>query len=270
MNKTCLLYLLVVIILSFFVQAEAIDKIAKEIFLVDSEMYQKHIPPGKIILGIEIQADTLYKLSSYEGVIQGGLFQKGFNFLAIPAQRFFDKTASHLFELELKKDNYVEKKEIMIEIRLLPLYVVQKRGEAEKQREFTLSLFIGDHLIYATRKFSLKDISFKFDLPLSDGKYNPFGLIKGTQKPVNTVSVLDAVSLIYALARSLSPKKESDEDDKAIEKKYQIETAFVKRNIAGDLWEWKAFISLKTKDAQNETVPLIHFFFNFLRSSATN
>jgi hypothetical protein len=249
MNKGRLSALLFVLSLSFFTQADAVDNITTEIYLVDNEiLYQRHVPPAKIIIGIETRSDALYKLSSQEGVIQGGLFQKGFNSLAISAQRFFDKTGSHLFELELKTDNSEEKKEITIEIRLLPLYVVQRRGEAEKKREFTLSLFIGDQLIYATRKFSLQDISFKLDLPPSEGRYNPFGLIKGTQKPINTVSVLDAVAGIYQLAKSLVPKKEKDEEEKPIVKKHQIETTFVKRDVTGDLWEWKALISIETKD----------------------
>jgi hypothetical protein len=252
MSKVRLPTLLFVLSMSFFGRADAIGNIITEIYLVDNEaLHQRHIPPGKIIIGIEVRSDALYKLSSQEGILQGGLFQKGFNSLAISAQRFFDKTDSHLFELELKTDNVQEKKEITIEIRLLPLYVVQKRGEEEKKHEFTLSLFLRDQLIYATRKFSLQGISFKFDLPPSDGRYNPFGLMKGIQKPINTVSVLDAVAGIFQLAKSLAPGEKKDEEEKFIEKKQQIETTFVKRDVTGDFWEWKALISIETKDQQN-------------------
>ena len=239
--------LLIVLSLPVFGEAKDINSIAAEIFLVDSEIYRKHVQPLRVLIGIDTRSDALYKLSSQEGVIEGGLFHKGFNSLALPAQRFFEKTGSHSFFLELKKDDLLEKIEIIIEIRLLPLYLVQKRREAEKRHEFTLSLFIGDRLIYASRKFSMHEIGFKLDLPPSDGKYNPFGLIKGTQEPINTVSILDAVAGIYQLAKSLAPKKEKEEEAEAIEKKNQIETAFVKRNAADDLWEWKAFISLKIK-----------------------
>lgn len=228
-------------------QAKPADTIAADIFLIDSENYYRHTPPGKIIIGIEVLTDALYKLSAWEeGIIQGGLFQKGFNLLAIPAQGFFDKTGSRQYVLEFKKDNLLEKKVISIEIRLFPLYVVQKRGEEEKKIEFTLSLFIGNRLIYATRKFSLPEISFKLDLPPSEEKYNPFGLIKGTQKPVNTVSVLDAVAGIYQLAKSLTSRRE--EEATVMRKISQIETSFAKRNAAGDLWNWKALVTLKIED----------------------
>jgi len=251
MNKKNLPILFLVLSLFVLGKAEDTDHIVSDIFLIDNEMYNRHTPPGKIIIGINVLSDALYKLSSQEGIIKGGLLQRGFNSLDIPAQRLFDRTDSHLYVLEFKKDNSLEKKEIIIEIRLLPIYIVQKQGEAEKKHEFTLSLFIGDRLIYASKKFSLHDISFKLDLPPSEGRYNPFGLIKGTQKPINTVSILDAVAGIYQLAKYLTSKKEKDEEDKAIEKKRQIETVFIKRNVTGDLWEWKALISLKIKDAQD-------------------
>jgi hypothetical protein len=250
MNKGTLVVLPLVLFLSFFGKAVAENKPPIAICLVENEMYHRHVPPAKIIIGVEVQSDAFYKLSSKEGPIQGGLLRKGFNPLSISSLALFDETGSHLFEMELKRDGILEKKEITIEIRLLPMYVVQRRGEMKKKHEFTLSLFIGDQLIYATRKFSLQDISFKIDLPLSDGKYNPFGLIKGTQKPINTVSVLDAVAGIYQLARSLAPKKEEEDDGKPIQKKQRIETTFVKRDALGDLWEWKALISIKTKEGE--------------------
>ncbi len=250
MNKRLLSILLITLSLFICGKAEGKDSIAAEIFLVDNEAYRRHVQPLKIPIGIDTRTDALYKLSSQEGVIEGGLFQKGINSLLLPAQRFFEKTGSHVFFLELKKDNFSEKKEIIIEIRLLPLYLVQKRGEAEKRHEFTLSLFIDDRLIYASRKFSLRETTFKLDLPPSDEKYNPFGLIKGTQKPINTVSILGAVAGIYQLAKSLIPKKEKEKEVEAIERKNQIEASFAKRNEAGDLWECKAMISLKIKDGQ--------------------
>ena len=251
MNKNSFMALFLALYLPVFILAQEVDRAEPDIFLVDSEGDQRNTPPGKIILGIGVQSDILYKLSTGEDTLQGGLFQKGLNFLDIPARQFFDSSGFHLFELEFKKENILKRREITIEIRLLPLYLVRKRGEAEKKVEFTVSLFIGDKLIYATKKFSLHDMSFSFELPLSDGIYRPFGLIKGTQKPINTVSILDAVGEIYKLAKSLGSKKEQVKE-RDVERKRQIETEFLKRDKAGDLWQWKALISLETKDGQNE------------------
>jgi hypothetical protein len=102
-------------------------------------------------------------------------------------------------------------------------------------------------LIYATKKFALSDISFKIDLPPSHGQYDPFGLIDDVKRPPEGVSVLGAVAALYQIAKSFAPQKDEIEKDTSIQKKQRIETTFLKTGVAGDLWQWKALISLKSR-----------------------
>jgi len=226
------------------------------ICLVENEVYQRSLPPGKITIGMQIRTDALFKISLGDRILQAGLFRKGFNTVVLPSQGFFQKTDTHTFILECKADESVVSKEIVIDIRIIPLYVVQKMGEERKQHAYTLSFLIGDRLIYSTIKFALSDISFKLELPPWEGRYNPFGLIEGTQKPVSGIPILGAVAGLYHLAKSLSPAKDIDEDNIVPQKKQQIETKFLKTNVSGDLWQWKALISIKTMDLEKDTLSM--------------
>jgi hypothetical protein len=224
------------------------------ICLVENEVYQRDLPPGRITIGLQVLTDALYKMSSQGRVLQGGVFRKGFNFLPLSAQDFFNKTDTHTFVLECKADEWIVKKEIVIDIRIVPLYVVQKKGEERKKHEFTLSFFIGNELIYATKKFALSDISFKIDLPPSLGRYDPFGPIDGIKKPAEGIPLLGAVAGLYYLAKTLSREEAKQDEDMDFQKKQQIETTFLKTNISGDLWQWRALIWLKTRDLKNDDI----------------
>jgi hypothetical protein len=221
--------------------------LVSEIFLVDDEMYRKYVPPGEIILGLEMEANALYKLSAEDEILRGGLLRKGFNSLRISTRGFFEKSDSHVLVLEMKSDDSLEKKEITFEVRLMPVFMVQKRGEERKKYEYSVSLFIGGRLIYSTKKIPLSDITFKLDLPPSQGVYNPFGQIDGMYKPIQSVSILDAIAGIYSLVNTLGSGKNKENRDENIQRKKQIETTFVKSDARGDVWQWRALIQLKTK-----------------------
>jgi hypothetical protein len=218
------------------------------ICLVESEAYQKKYPPGKITIGLEVLTDTLFKISLENRVLDAGLLRKGFNTLSLPSKDFFRETDIHSFFLECKSEESFVSKEITIDVRLFPLYIVRKRGEEKKQMVYTLSLLIGNRLVYSTRKFSPSAISLDLELPPWEGRYNPFGLIDGAQKPVAGVPILGAVAGLYHLAKSLSPAEEKKEENAVPKKKQRIETTFLKTSISGDLWYWKALIQIKTKD----------------------
>lgn len=220
-------------------------------------MYKKSLPPGKITIGFDVRADTLYKIFSEKQVIQAGLFRKGFHAVDLRSSDFFRKTGTHRFELECKWGDSVIAKEITIDIRLLPLYIVQKASQSWKQRVYSLSFLIGDELVYSTRKFAPADISFKIDLPPWEARYNPFGLMDGIQKPPTAtgIPILGAAVGLYYLVKTLSsPEKKTNEDIAPI-KKQRIETTFLKTIESGDLWQWRAWVSIRAKDVETGKFP---------------
>jgi len=218
--------------------------------LMENEAYYKSLPPGSITIGFEVQTDALFKISFKDRVVQAGQFRKGFHTIALPSPDFFKRTDTHRVILECKSGEKQVSKEILIAIRLLPLYIVQKGGERRKQRVYTLSFLIGTRLVYSTRKFAPSNISFELELPPWEGEYDPFGLIDGRKKPVSGVPILGAAAVLYHLAKSFS-SEEAVGKDIVPQKKQQIETTFLKTNSAGDLWRWKALISVASKDLEN-------------------
>jgi hypothetical protein len=247
MNKHFVLFLALLLGLSSFSHTQGRLSLVSEIFLVDDEMYRKYVPPGEVILGVEMEAEALYKISAQNEILRGGLLRRGFNSLRLSTRGFFEKSDSHVFVLEMKSDDSLEKREITIDVRLLPVYMVQKRGEERKKYEYSVSFFIGGRLIYSTKKIPLSDITFKLDLPPSQGVYNPFGQIDGMYKPPQSFSILDAIAGIYSLVNALDSGKDKENRDQTIQRKQQIETTFVKSDTRGNVWQWRALIQLETK-----------------------
>jgi hypothetical protein len=254
MNKCVWISVIVCLGTGIFAADEQGFPLVSGMCLVENTAYQTGLPPGKITIGMQVRNDALFKISFKNRVLHAGLLRRGFNTIALPSSAFFQKTDTHTFILECKADESVIVKEIDINIRILPLYVVQQRGEERKKHVYTLSFLIGDRLIYATRKFAPGDISFKLELPPSLGQYDPFGLIKGAQKPITGIPILGAVAGLYHLAKSLSPVKDISKEGGAIQKKQQIDTTFLKTNMSGDLWQWRALIILKTRDMTKESI----------------
>ncbi len=247
MNRRALLALSLLVGLVSLAHTQGRLSLVSEIFLVDDERYQTYVPPGEIIIGVEMEADALYKISGQDEVLEGGILRKGFNSLRISTRGFFEKSGSHVFVLDMKSGNSRERKVITIEVMLMPVYVVKKKGEEKKNYEYSVSFYIGGRLIYSTKKIPLSDITFELDLPPSPGVYNPFGQIDGMYKPIQSVSILDAIAGVYSLVNSLSGEKEKESRGKTIQRKRQIETTFVKSNAQGDVWQWRALIQISAK-----------------------
>jgi hypothetical protein len=256
MNKVIRIAVIVFLCAGICAAEEQGFPLVSGICLVENEVYHRGLPPGKITIGFDVRTDVLFKISFGDRVLHAGPLRKGFHSVSLPSQDLFRRTDSHRFILECKSDELVVSKEIVIDIRLIPLYLLQKSGEERKHHTYTLSFLIGDQLVYSTRKFAPRDISFELNLPPWEGRYNPFGLIGGTQKPVTGVSILGAAAVLYHLVKSLSPAEETTDEDFVPQKKQQIETMFSKMNAAGDLWQWRALLYIKSKDLENDPVTM--------------
>jgi len=248
MNKVVCTAVFLLLFIGLYARQELKLPLVTGICLMENESYKKSFPPGKITIGFEVLDDTLYKISFKDRVVDAGQLQTGFHTFAIPSPDFFRKTDTHRLLLECKSGKIVAVKEILIDIHLIPLYLVQKGGEEGKQPVYTLSLLIGNRLVYSTRKFAPKDISFELKLPPWDARYDPFGLIDDVPKPVSGVSILGAAASLYYLAKYLISPEETDNEDFVPQKKQHIETTFLKTNSAGDLWQWRALLSITAKD----------------------
>ena len=254
MNRCIWIPVIVLLGAGVFAAQEQGFPLVSGVCLLENSAYRTGLPPGKVTIAMQVRTDTLFKISSGDRVLQAGLFREGFNSIALYSKDFFRNSGTHTFILECKAGESVVVKEIRIDIRMVPLYFVPKKGEEKKQHVFTLSFLIGDQLIYSTRKFALGDISFKLELPPWEGQYDPFGLIDDKEKPSSGVPILGAVAVLYQLGKSLAPAKDMDEENSAPQKRQRIETTFLKTNVSGDLWQWKGLITIKASDKTDDGV----------------
>jgi hypothetical protein len=246
MSKHVLTSWLIFLFLPCHILADMESPLIAGIFLIEGGSYQKSTPPVKIVIGVEMKADALYKLSAQGRLIAGGFFPEGWNVLSLPSVDLFQKSGSHSYILEAKSGDFESRKEIVIDVRMIPQYVIRRISEKRKKYTYTLSFLMGEKLIYATTKLPASEISLKLDLPPSTGEYNPFGLIEKSYTPPRSVSILDAAAGVYQLAKSLSKGKNKKDRQETIQKKKQITTTFKRRNAVGEEWLWKAQITLKT------------------------
>lgn len=236
------------VIVSFNLYAE--DQILQifDIALIKSEIYDKSMPPAEISIGIEMGEDAFYKLSDKNDVIRGGLFHKGLNILYLEASRFFEKSDSRIYFLDLKKGNSLLRKEIEIDIKLESEEKEAKPAEKAVNPEYKLSMFVGDELIVTSKKVPPKHIPLKVDLPPWPEEYKPFGPVDTSEFTFNSFSILEAIGVLQGLIKNLGKGKEKEQQFKPIPRLKQITTTFVRIDTEGITRKVEAVITLKTKD----------------------
>jgi len=248
MIKKILSILLIMMLVPFALDAENQIPRIMDIALIESEIYDKSMPPAEIPIGIEMGEEAFYKLSDKNDVIRGGLFHKGFNILYVETSHFFEKSDSHVYFLDLKKGNSLLRKEIEIDIKLESEEKEAKPAEKVVNPEYKLSMFVGDELIITSKKVIPKKIPLKVDLPPWPEEYKPFGPVDTSEYSFNSFSIFSALGVLQGLLKNLGKGKEKEQPFKPIQKRQQITTTFLRVNSEGKTREVKAVITLKTRD----------------------
>ena len=222
-----------------------------EMAFVESDIYQGPSPPDKLIIGIDVESDAYYKLSSEEGVIRGGLLKQGFNSISIKANDFFQKSGSRTYFLDLKKGDLIVSKEIEIDIQIDSSVKVKRKIEvADKpvpNPEFKISLFVGDKLIIESKKLAYENLPLKLHLPPWPDELRPYGPIYENKFALNSFAISDAVGAIYQLYKLIKNGKKDDTKPKPIQKQMQVRSTFLREASGGEAEEFRAVITLKTK-----------------------
>lgn len=244
-NKKIILFLLFITIINFNSPAENPTPLITDIALIKTDPCDQPFPPRKLIVGVEISADAYYKLSFKGDIIKVGLLHRGLNLIHLEASHLFQATAKHTYFLGLKREDIILEKEIIIDIRLETSTIL--RTEAQYgNREYKLSMFVGDKLIISKKKTHHEDLSPKTETPLSPRYQEPFDSNFETAPGSNSFPILGAVAEILKLIKELKSKREKPE--KTIQKQQQITTTFRQVDPEGVLKEVKAIITLTTRD----------------------
>jgi len=241
-----------IISLDLYFLGQDLLPLVRDIGLIGDESSKDFVSPDKLIIGVDVSRDVLYKLSDEENVIKAGLFTRGLNTVEIDAGALFLESGTHLYFLDLKAGDLTLRKEIEIDIQLDSSGVDSgtPRLVKEPESEYELSLFIGDKLIVSGRKSLPEELSFNVQLPpLPDG-YGPFYEIEKEYKnPLrNSFSILDAIGAGYSLIKSIIDKKKKQKITVPVQKHEQLTATFMRRDSEGTAKETTAVISLKVKN----------------------
>ncbi|MFB0565263.1 MAG: hypothetical protein ACETWK_06230 [Candidatus Aminicenantaceae bacterium] len=224
-----------------------------EIGLIDKDSSYNSASPAILIIGIEIMNNAHYKLSDEKNILEGGLFMKGFNSLSIKSGDIFEGSGSHFYFLDLKADDFSLRKEIEIDIKMDTFRKEKKPENKVMNREYLISMYIGDKLVASARKSAQTSIPLKIDIPLGKGRFAPYGPVDPHDRPdpfSSSFSIFNAVAGIYNLAKELKKGKEREKLTPSIQPKRQITVTFVKKISEGADKRVSAIITLKKKNVK--------------------
>lgn len=182
-----------------------------EIALVKGVGDKPLMPQGILPLVVDIRSEAYYKFALGSQVLEGGQFKPGFNVIALDANELFLRPGKRVYNLEVKAAGLILRKEITLEVeasapRFSPSPSAPPPG---RTAEYTLSLYIGGELVMSGRK---EERPASLQMGLEPGNL-PYGfkpdyvLHRNEPNPMNSVSIIQAIGMIYSLLKDLLKKK---------------------------------------------------------------
>ncbi len=253
MFKKWVLLILFFLLLGSVSAAQQESGLIKGIFLIKNPTEIFVTPPSEIRIGIQMAAPAYYKLSGKDVILSAGLLPIGVSSLSIPTESFFEQTAKHTFLLELKTEQRITRKDIILDIQIAHMEIPKKVESEQKVPEYKLSLYIENQLV-STRiqqQEMIPPIQQKqiVDELASIPQYDdPFYVPKESDDLMtSTASIFDALLMAYNLVKSISRKKDRGEPIPTLQHTHSFSIKFLKKNSQGIKEEVIAMIGLTTK-----------------------
>lgn len=248
MIKKGSLLILFFLLLGTVSAAQQESGLIKEIFLIKNPSEKFVTPPLEIRIGIQMSTPAFYKLSKKDVILGAGLLPIGVSSLSIPTKSFFEKTAKHTFLLELKTEQRIIRKDIILDVQLAILESPKKIEVKPEIHEHKLSLYIENQLISTRIKQQEIIPHILEDLPQVPQYDDPFYVPKESDDLMSSaVSILDALGLAYYLVKSVVKKKDRGEPVITLQRTHSFSIKFLKKNSQGVEEEVIAMIGLTTK-----------------------
>lgn len=247
MFKKMALLILFFLLLGTVSAAQQEDSLIKGIFLIKNPTEKFVTPPLEIRIGIQMATPAYYKLSEKDVILGAGLLPVGVSSLSIPTESFFEKTAKHTFLLELKTEQGITRKDIILDIQIAIMETPKKMEPEQKVPEYKLSLYIENQLVSTQIKQMEKTIPIRTELPPLPKNYDPFKPKPEDNLIFNGVSIFDALGLAYNLVKSITKKKDRGEPVVTLQHTHSFSMKFFRKNSQGLIEEVIAMIGLTTK-----------------------
>jgi hypothetical protein len=217
--------------------------------LITNNIQSGFPPPSQFPLGLDITNDTLYKLSDQKYALKGGLLKAGFNIIPIDIGNFFKDSESHIYFLELKTGDLILKKEIEIDVELESSRAARNTKTRTENKEYKLSMFVGDKLVISTKKFLIDALAKAEIVPKNAVAYNPSIYVDKDKPGLNSGgSILSAAALAYEALKQLMKKKGEKKSEYKIQRQQELTTFFKMKDMDGVEEEIKTTIRLKIRN----------------------
>jgi hypothetical protein len=207
-------------------------------------------PPERLILGIEMAGDVLYKFSESGNVIKGGMFHRGFNEITFEARRLFRESGSSLYLLEFKAGDLLVRRTLVITIQREMFGALAKPAEIPKTAEYAVKIFLGDRLLAASQRTVAVTPPLKLPVPPPSGKYDPFGPGYQNQPKFPSAIPLGAIPAVIKELIDAFKKRNASEPVPAVELKTDLQFLFSEKNPDAPQVEVRARLWLGLKDIQ--------------------
>lgn len=253
MFKKMALLILFFLLLGTVSAAQQEGSLIKGIFLIKNPTEKFVTPPHEIRIGIQMATPAYYKLSDNDVIIGAGILPIGVSSLSIPTESFFEKTATHTFLLELKTDQGITRKDIILDIQIA-IMETPKKMEAEQQvPEYKLSLYIENQLVSTMIK--QQEIIPPIQPERKDNELapipqygDPFYVPKESDDLMTSSgSIIDALLMAYQLVKGITKKKDRGEPVVTLQHTHSFSIKFFRENSQGVEEEVIAMIGLTTK-----------------------
>jgi hypothetical protein len=227
------------------ISAQTPSPVVLEIGLIDSDSYRGTSPPARLIVGLELSQDALYKLTHNKATLKGGRFLKGFNSFSLEAENFFKGPGVHIYILELKVADRIIRHEFEIVVEMEDQAPrVSKKLRAE-DKEFSVMMYIGDQLVASSKKLPTAEPSTKIEIPPPPYQIDPYSSAAEPDHNVTGVPIFATAMAIYQTIKDLTAKKDKDVRPQPIQKKSKILSTFLRISPDGQVYKTKATISLR-------------------------
>ncbi len=210
------------------------------------------MPPETLALGVDMTNDAYYRLSDEGGLRAGGILHKGFNIMSLSSEAFFDRSASHVFWLELKAGDILLKKEITISVNMTPEPgpTPEQKLSSTNSMIYDLSLYVGEQLILSSKRTELASDPLKLNIKPVNLVANPLFKPPGQQSiwdpTSHGISITGAIGVISGLIKD-ALKKKPKKAEAAYEKLSVLGLSFFRPGTSNVETEVKATLTLQTR-----------------------
>jgi hypothetical protein len=225
--------------------AQTTSPVVLEIGLLDSDSYRDTSPPARLIVGLELSQDALFKLTHNNATLKGGRFLKGFNSFSLETENFFEGPGVHTYILELKVTDRIIRHEFEIVIEMEDQTPQVSKKPPAEDKEFIVMMYIGDQLVASSKKLPTAEPSKKIEIPPPPYQIDPYNSAAEPDYNVTGVPIFAAAMAIYQTIKDLTAKKDKDVRPQPIQKKSKILSTFLRSSPDGRIYKAKATISLR-------------------------